>query len=110
LKIILFSAKTSEIELYNCIFSLLLVLCCCCLVAQSCLTLLQPHGLWGFPRQEYWSGLPFPSPGDLPDPGAKPVSPALAGGFFTTEPPVKPSWCYTMYSSLMILVFPSSSS
>ena len=41
----------------------------------------------GFPRQEYWSGLPFPSPGDLPDPGFKPTSPALAGGFFTTEPP-----------------------
>ena len=44
----------------------------------------------GFPRQEYWSGLPFPTPGDLPDPGIKPVSPALAGGFFTTEPPKKP--------------------
>ena len=42
----------------------------------------------GFFRQEYWSGLPFPSPGDLPDPGIKPVSlmsPALAGGFFTTS-------------------------
>ena len=37
----------------------------------------------GFPRQEYWSGLPFPPPGDLPDPGIKPESPALAGGFFT---------------------------
>ena len=36
-----------------------------------------------FSRQEYWSGLPFPSPGDLPDPGIKPASPALAGGFFT---------------------------
>ena len=34
--------------------------------------------------QEHWSGLPFPSPGDLPDPGIKPVSPAMAGGFFTT--------------------------
>ena len=34
-----------------------------------------------FPRQEYWTGLPFPSPGDLPDPGIKPTSPALAGGF-----------------------------
>ena len=44
-----------------------------------------------FPKQEYWSGLPFPSPGDLPDPGIEPVSPALAGGFFTTEPPGKPS-------------------
>ena len=34
----------------------------------------------GFSRQEYWSGLPFPSPGDLPDPGIEPASPALAGG------------------------------
>ena len=41
----------------------------------------------GFPRQEYWSGLLFPSPGDLPDPGIEPESPALVGGFFTTEPP-----------------------
>ena len=40
-----------------------------------------------FPRQEYWCGLPFPSPGDLPNPGTDPESPALAGGFFTTEPP-----------------------
>ena len=39
----------------------------------------------GFSRQEYWSGLPFPSPGDPPDPGIEPASPALAGGFFTTE-------------------------
>ena len=39
----------------------------------------------GFPRQEYWSGLPFPSPGDLPDPGIEPMSPALAGRFFTTS-------------------------
>ena len=45
-----------------------------------------------FSRQEYWSGFPFPSPGDLPDPGIEPaslVSPALAGGFFTTAPPGK---------------------
>ena len=44
--------------------------------------------LMGFPRQEYWSKLPFPSPGDLLDPGKDPQSPAfpaLAGGFFTTE-------------------------
>ena len=41
-----------------------------------------------FPRQEYWNGLPFPSPGDLPDdPGIELATPALAGGFFTTEPP-----------------------
>ena len=44
-----------------------------------------------FSRQEYWSGLPFPSPGDLPDPGFKPASPALAGEFFTMEPPGKPN-------------------
>ena len=44
----------------------------------------------GFPRQEYWSGLPVPSPGDLPNPGAELLSPALAHGFFTTEPPGKP--------------------
>ena len=43
----------------------------------------------GFSRQEYWSELPFPSPGDLPDPGIELASPALAGGFFTTEPPGK---------------------
>ena len=40
-------------------------------------------------RQEYWSGLPFPSLGNLPDPGIKPVSPTLSGHFFTTEPPGK---------------------
>ena len=40
----------------------------------------------GFPRQEYWSGLPFPPPGHLRNPGIKPTSPALAGGLFITEP------------------------
>ena len=45
----------------------------------------------GFPRQEYWSGLPFLSPGGFPDPGIEPLSPALAGGFFTTEPQGKPN-------------------
>ena len=47
----------------------------------------------GFPRQNYWSGLQFPPPGDLPNPGIKPTSlgsPELAGRFFTTEPPGKP--------------------
>ena len=49
----------------------------------------------GFPRQKYWGGLPFPSPGDLPNPGIEPTSPALAGGFSTTEPPGKPSGKYS---------------
>ena len=44
----------------------------------------QAHLSMGFSRQEYWSGLPFPSPGDLPDPEFEATSPALAGGFFTT--------------------------
>ena len=44
----------------------------------------------GFPKQEYWSGLLFPSPGNLPDPEITPGSPALARGFVTTEPPGKP--------------------
>jgi len=43
----------------------------------------------GFSRQEYWSGLPFPSPGNLPYPGIELESPTLAGGFFTIEPPGK---------------------
>ena len=42
-----------------------------------------------FFRQEYWSGFPFPPPGNLPDPGMELESPALAGGFFTIEPPEK---------------------
>ena len=50
----------------------------------------------GFSRQEYWSGLPFPPSEDLPDPGIEPkssASPAVAGRFFTTEPPGKPIVC-----------------
>ena len=45
----------------------------------------------GFPRQECWSGLPFPSPGNLPDPGVELTSPALTARFFTTVPPGNPS-------------------
>ena len=54
-----------------------------CVVSQSPLSM-------GFSWQEYWSGLPFPSPGDLPYPGIEPASPALAGIFLTIEPPGKP--------------------
>ena len=67
---------------------------CCCLVAKSCLTLLQPHGLAHqaslsrrFPRQDYWNRLPFPFPRDFPNPGIFPTFVScIAGGFFTTEP------------------------
>ena len=44
----------------------------------------------GFSRQEYWSGVSFPSPGDLPDPGIEPRSPALQADALTSEPPGKP--------------------
>ena len=54
----------------------------------------------GFSKQEYWRGLPFPSPGDLPDPGIESMSLAslaLAGGFFTTAAPGKPSSIFIVY-------------
>ena len=63
--------------------------------AQLCLTMMlrmvacQASPSMGFPRQESWSGLPFWSPGDLSDLGIEPSSPALAGSFFTSEPPGK---------------------
>ena len=71
----------------------------------------------GFPRQEYWSGLPLPPLGDLPNPGINPaslVSPVLADSFFTTAPPGKPycphvldaspqeSYIYFLFLSLLI--------
>ena len=67
-----------------------------CVCAQLYLTLCDPMDTTGLPRQEYWSELPFHTPGDLPDPESEPVSlalagsPALAGGrfFLNTEPPV----------------------
>ena len=46
----------------------------------------------GFSRQEYWSGLPFPSPGDQPTPGMEPGSPALQADSLPSEPPGKPSF------------------
>ena len=57
----------------------------------------------GFPRQEYWSGLPFPSPGDLPDPGFKPASPALADRFFTTDQ----LEALVLLSPILLFYFPS---
>ena len=66
-------------------------------LAQSCPTLCNPWTVahqaplsMGFSRQEYWSGLPFPSPGYLPDPGIEPRSPTLEADALTSEPPGKP--------------------
>ena len=74
--------------------------CCCCRCFSHSASSDSLRPLWtiahqaplsmGFSRQEYWSGLPFPSPGDLPNPGTEPESPrvsSIAGGFFTAEPP-----------------------
>ena len=76
----------------------LMLACCHCLVTKSYLTLDTPWAVahqallsMGFPRQKYWSSLPFPCPGYLPNQGIKPASLALAGGFFTTKPPWKPT-------------------
>jgi len=64
-----------------------------CLVIKLCLALVTPQTVahqaslsMGFPRQEYWNGLPFPFPGDLPDPGIEPVSPVSQADLFTAEP------------------------
>ena len=70
----------------------------CCVLSQSYLTLCDPHRLqptrhlcpWGFSRQEYWSALPCPSPGYLPNPGIEPRSPTLQEDSLLTEPLGKP--------------------
>ena len=54
----------------------------------------------GFSRQEYWSGFPFPSPGDLPDTGIETASPAVASESFTTEPPVIVLYLYCLFFTL----------
>ena len=59
----------------------------------------------GFSWQEYWSGLPFPPPEGLSDPGIEPASSELAGRFFTTEPPEKP---HILYTCLLLSSSPSN--
>ena len=68
----------------------------------------------GFSRQEYWRGFPFPPPGDLPDPGIKPMSfksPALGGGFFTTSTTWEAHWttikllCYFVFKRYKLIFF-----
>ena len=93
------------------------MVCMCVLVTKLCPTVVTPWIVahqaplsMGFSRQEYWSGLPFPSPGDLPDPGIEPRSPTLQADALTSEPPGKPlqkgrilffplgvtaGWCYS---------------
>ena len=80
---------------------------CACLVVSDSFTTPwtvahQASLSMGFSSQEYWNGLPFSSPGDLPSPGIKltsPVSPALAGRFFTTEPLGKPIYPQNLHQN-----------
>ena len=74
------------------------------LVARLCLALASPWTVarqaplsMGFSRQEYWSGLPFPSPGDLSNPGIEPRSPALQADSLSTELRGKPKACLSTY-------------
>ena len=86
------------------------------LVTQSCPTLCDPMDCspqapqsMAFSRQEYWTRLPFPPPGDLPNPGIKPtflLPPALAGGFLTTETPGKTNTITSKVASVVSLCNP----
>ena len=82
----------------------------CMLVTQSCLTVCDPidysppsSSVSGILQEEYWSGLPFPSPGDLPNPGIEPRSPALQADTLTSEPPGKPTPLIQIHLMRLIL-------
>ena len=97
---VLYIVNIYKCFLYNFITDLeklyiLKLLVVCVLVAQLCPILCdtvacQASPTNGFSRQEYWNGLPFPSPGNLPNPGIKPGSRALEADALTSEPPEKP--------------------
>ena len=71
----------------------MLLLCSCSVGSAIPWTVARQAPLYmGFPRQEYWSGLPFPSPGNIPNPGMELTYSALADGFFTAEPPGNPNF------------------
>ena len=89
--------------MYMCYIGIICARMHTCSVTHLCLTLCNPMD-YSFPlsvelsRQEYWSRLPFPPPGDLPNPRIKPMPPALAGRIFTTEPPGKHYMCKKLLS------------
>ena len=83
--------KDKNTNMQNCPASLVTarMLSCVRLFATPQTVACQAPLSMGFSKKDYWSGLPFPPPGDLPHSGIKPLSPALPGGFFTTESPGK---------------------
>ena len=93
-------------------------LCCAVLRHSVASDSLRPHGLWparllcpwGFSRQEHWSGLPCPLPGDLPNPGVEPRSPTLQADSLLSEPPGKPKNTGVGSLSLLQGVFPTQES
>ena len=104
------SIVTYHLQTQNCscgdrtnkVFSIVQVVCVYVLVSKLCLTLCDPMACkasltMGFSRQEYWSGLTFPSPGDLPNPGIEPGSPALQGDSLLSEPPGTPVHMMSLY-------------
>ena len=101
------SQHQAELPVLHCGFSLA-ILHVCVLASQSCLTLCDPMDSTarqallslGFSRQGYWSGLPFPSPGGLSNPGMEPSFPALWADAFPPEPPGKHVVVYTCQCSL----------
>ena len=102
-------------ELHWYVFSSPYELWCFYLRAQLCLPRCDPMDCsppgppsMGLSWQEYWCGLVFPPSWDLPNPGIKPMSPTLAGGFFTTKPPGKPC-VYFISSVLQLYLFSSVS-
>ena len=100
-------------------YSAILDMLCCAVLSHSVMSsFLQFHGLWparllcpwGFLRQEYWSGLPCPSPGNLPNPVIEPKSPALQVDSLLSEPPGKPKNTGVSSLSLLQWNFPTQGS
>ena len=93
-------------------YALCVCVCVCVLVAQSCAALCDPVDCslqaplsMEFSRQEYWSELPFPSPGDLPNPGIEPQSLTLQADSLPSEPPGKSQRCCELYLNKKIFCF-----
>ena len=86
---------------------------CVCVWSLSCVQLFatprtvacQTPLPMGFSRQEYCSGLPFSSPGDLPDPGIEPVSPALQADSLPSKPPEKPIYVYVFLNNIFFCFY-----
>ena len=85
------------VGMHVCVCLYICMCVCVCVCVCACSVVCRAPLSMEFSRQEYWHGLPFPTPGDLPNPGTEPMAPAtpaLAGRFFTIEPLGKPFGCH----------------